>query len=319
MSTHFLTDIDIQQFKCFQGFRAEGFRRVNLIGGENNVGKTALMEACYINVHAYEINSMIAAMVKIKKNRETLNLHEKELSNRSFLDSISIYSVRSNINNQKFEVQKNNWKKEYSFIIADKEAEILEPSSGEIEYNLVYFPEIYFIDNFGLSDAELNIIFQAIQTENKEAELNDFIKYFDKSINAFKLIGDSPQCQVNGKYQDIVEFGDGLKHYISIICALYACEDGYLFIDEIDNGIHYSRLDKLWEIILTLSKQNNCQVFATTHSKEMIESFARVSKKLDEQEISYTTLVKNQQQEIKAITQDSEMLVYSISQDHGIR
>ena len=133
------------------------------------------------------------------------------------------------------------------------------------------------------------------------------------------MIGERPQCKVNGKYQDIVEFGDGLKHYISIICALYACENGYLFIDEIDNGIHYSRLDKLWEIILTLSKQNNCQVFATTHSKEMIESFARVSKKLDEQEISYTTLVKNQQQEIQAITQDSEMLAYSISQDHGIR
>jgi AAA15 family ATPase/GTPase len=116
-----------------------------------------------------------------------------------------------------------------------------------------------------------------------------------------------------------VEFGDGLRHYISIICALYACENGYLFIDEIDNGIHYSQLDKLWELILTLSKKTNYQLFAITHSKEMLESFARVAKKLNEQDISYTTLVKNKQQEIKAITQDYEMLLYSMAQEHEIR
>jgi AAA15 family ATPase/GTPase len=118
---------------------------------------------------------------------------------------------------------------------------------------------------------------------------------------------------------DITEFGDGLRHYISIICALYACENGYLFIDEIDNGIYYDHLDRLWGIILTLSKETNCQVFATTHSKEMLESFARVAKKLDEQDISYTLLIKDKQQEIKTISFDYEMLDYSLAQEHEVR
>ena len=49
MSEHFIKEIEIKNFKCFKGFKAEGFGRVNLIGGKNNVGKTAFMEACYLS------------------------------------------------------------------------------------------------------------------------------------------------------------------------------------------------------------------------------------------------------------------------------
>ncbi len=49
MNEHFIKNIEIKNFKCFKDFKAEGFGRVNLIGGKNNVGKTAFMEACYIS------------------------------------------------------------------------------------------------------------------------------------------------------------------------------------------------------------------------------------------------------------------------------
>lgn len=149
--------------------------------------------------------------------------------------------------------------------------------------------------------------------------MDGYINEFDSDIENFKFIGDKPQCKANDDYRDIVEFGDGLKHYVSIICALYACENGYLFIDEIDNGIHYTQLDRLWELILTLSKKTNCQIFATTHSKEMLESFARVAEKLKEQDISYTLLVKNKQQEIKTISMNYEVLLNSLAQEHEVR
>jgi AAA15 family ATPase/GTPase len=50
-----------------------------------------------------------------------------------------------------------------------------------------------------------------------------------------------------------------------------------LFIDEIENGIHYTNYEKLWKIIFEVSKMANCQVFATTHSKESIEAFNKVN------------------------------------------
>lgn len=315
MNNHFLTDIEIKQFKCFTDVKASGFRRVNLIGGKNNIGKTAFMEACYINVHSLDINTMITAIYNIKYSRDNLNMINILINHQKILDSTQSYITKSNFGNKSFNIIEKDAKKDYHFYI--NEEKIISAKELNITIENIY--SIKTIDNFGWSDNELITAFQAIQKQDKEHELNKFVREFDNSIENFKVIGDKPQCKTNGEYRDIVEFGDGLRHYISIICALYACENGYLFIDEIDNGIHYSQLDRLWELILTLSKKTNCQLFAITHSKEMLESFARVAKKLDEPDISYTTLVKNKQQEIVAITRDYEMLLNSIEQEREVR
>ena len=322
MNEHFLTDIEIKEFKCFKDFKASGFKRVNLIGGKNNIGKTAFMEACYINIYSESINQMITVIYSIKFARENLNLldrlyNHESINNIELLDTTKIYNAKSNLKNTKFFVEKKDAIKKYEILI-NEQSKII--NANDFSLNFEDCENIKFIDNLGFSNKQLISVYKAVQTHDKEQELSDYVKEFDDSIENFKAIGGViPQCKTNGEYRDITEFGDGLKHYISIICALYACENGYLFIDEIDNGIHYTQLDRLWELILTLSKQTNCQVFATTHSKEMLESFARVSKKLNEQDISYTILVKNKQQELKTISLNYENLLDSIEQGHEVR
>ena len=39
--------ISIENFRCFENTKIEGFEQINLIGGQNNAGKTALLEALY--------------------------------------------------------------------------------------------------------------------------------------------------------------------------------------------------------------------------------------------------------------------------------
>ena len=168
---------------------------------------------------------------------------------------------------------------------------------------------------------QLKEIFESVQKKDKEDTLYRFINDFDENIVNFKIIGgDKPQCKTkDGEYRDINEFGDGLKHYISIICSLYACENGYLFIDEIDNGIHYSQLDRLWKIILAISKELNVQVFATTHSKECIESYARVAKRLADEDISFIELGRDKTNEVKAMTFPYKWFIDEIEQNHEVR
>jgi hypothetical protein len=225
--------------------------------------------------------------------------------------------ARSNIAANLFSVETGDAVKNYRYCINNEEQVI-----NATGFNLIFGwdEKIKFIDNFGWSDQQLNLAYKAVQLLDKESELNRYIQEFDENIDNFKVIGDKPQCRTSGEYRDITEFGDGLKSYISLICALYGSENGYLFVDEIDNGIHYTQLDRMWEIILTLSKKTNCQVFASTHSKEMIDSFARTAKRLEEQDISYTLLVKNKSHEIKTVSLSYADIVDSIvNQEHEVR
>jgi AAA15 family ATPase/GTPase len=44
-----IEDIEITNFRCFDRLKVSGCKRINLISGKNNVGKTALLEAIFIN------------------------------------------------------------------------------------------------------------------------------------------------------------------------------------------------------------------------------------------------------------------------------
>ena len=317
MNEHFIREIEIKNFKCFKDFKADGFGRVNLIGGKNNVGKTAFMEAICIDVSSKNISNMLFALLMIERSRNLLNLFNKEIDIIAILEKYKSFDIIGN-NNIKYKFNYQSINK--TLIITLNEIE--EQINFNSKINFINNKNIIFIDNYGFNNERLKDVYEAIQLKNKEYELNQYIKNFDKNIINFKIIGgDKPKCQLlNNEYRDIIEFGDGLKHYISIICSLYACENGYLFIDEIDNGIHYTQLDKLWEIILTLSsKQQNVQIFATTHSKECIESYARVAKKLKDKEITFIELGKNKKDEIKALVMDSERFQREVKMDNEVR
>ena len=124
---------------------------------------------------------------------------------------------------------------------------------------------------------------------------------------------------MNDTYYELTEFGDGLHHIISIVIELFKCENGHLFIDEIDNGIHYTQLDDIWKVILNISKKLNVQIFATTHSKECIESYANVSKELEDEEITFIKLSRLEDNSIVAGIRDYDMIKYSIEDGHEVR
>lgn len=72
--------------------------------------------------------------------------------------------------------------------------------------------------------------------------------------------------------------GDGINRLLTFILNLINCKDGYLLIDEFENGLHHSVQGKLWEVIFYLSERLNIQVFATTHSSDSVRSFAQTLK-----------------------------------------
>ncbi len=323
MQEHFLSNIEIIDYKCFKNFIAKDFKRINLISGRNNVGKTAFIESLLINIYSISPTKMAYAIGEPTLRRDSLEFVDEEKNLNVFNEfklkiENAIFEAKSNLNHSRFEIINENGKKELKFIINSIEIKI---NINEFSFGMNKIENIKYLDKFGTSNSDIKELFDVIQRKEKEKFLNDLINRFDSNIENFKIISNEPQCKISNSndYIKINEFGDGLKHYISIICAIFACENGQLFIDEIDNGIHYSQLEKLWEIIFTVSKEVNCQVFATTHSKEMINAYAKVSQKLEDQDISFIELGKNKDNEVKSITMDYERFQREISSGNEIR
>ena len=78
--------------------------------------------------------------------------------------------------------------------------------------------------------------------------------------------------------------GDGALRLYGVALALANCRDGFLVIDEAENGIHYSIQQDFWSMVLQTAHRNNVQVIATTHSIDCVGGFARAATESEESE-----------------------------------
>lgn len=315
--SNIIGDIVIEKYKCFNDFKANSLTRINLIGGENNVGKTAFIEACYLVASSNKVTNLLFALTMIEKNRDKLNIFLSDETNIiEILQSNKMISIKS-LNNIKYELNDNNFNPIIEIEINDSPVKIDLNNKISFENS----QNVIFIDNFGFTNSELKEVYKSVQFKDKDIQVNSFLKNFNFRNPKFKIIDDKPYLKTDDtdEYSQINKYGDGIKHYISIICSLYACENGYLFIDEIENGIHYTLYDKLWKIIFQIAQEQNVQVFVTTHSKECIESYNNISLKLNPSIVTYIELGKDKQYNIKANVMNLEQLNRNITIGNGVR
>ena len=88
--------------------------------------------------------------------------------------------------------------------------------------------------------------------------------------------------------------GDGAVRIFSIALALASSSNGFLLIDEVENGIHYSIQSKFWKMVIQTAQRNNVQVIATTHSWDCVKGFAEAAAELEEVEGALVRLEKHE-------------------------
>lgn len=72
--------------------------------------------------------------------------------------------------------------------------------------------------------------------------------------------------------------GEGMLRVLQLALKAFPAKGGFLLIDEFESGLHYSVQEKVWALVFELAAKLDIQVFATTHSWDCIENFAKVAK-----------------------------------------
>jgi AAA15 family ATPase/GTPase len=315
---HFIKYIQIDNFKCFDSLKVESLKRVNLLGGDNNVGKSAFLEALELVSKTQNSSSLLIAIRDIINRRQAYNIKYSEFDIITYEQDD--FKFETNNISIALKIQLNDKISLFDDIESDKsDREIYENSIIEIKINNDYdkipysrfndritrqIPSlsirntrlnenISFITSAVMDERELSNIYGSIVDMGMMEVVNNFLKEFDYRIESLVIRPTKRDSvfKIKLKNKDmpvlLSSMGGGLNRYIAIVCAIWKSKNGQLFIDEVENGIHYTKYEKLWEIIFKTSKEANCQVFITTHSKECIEAFTKTAEKYDNEDIKY--------------------------------
>jgi hypothetical protein len=148
-----------------------------------------------------------------------------------------------------------------------------------------------FITAESFSGNELLAIWDTIALTNGEERVLEALRILEPNIERIAATAATPSPYYGGgnerggfrvKFRDderpmpIGSMGDGMWRLLVIAIAIAQCKDGVLLIDEIDTGLHYTVMTRMWKLIFGAAKELNVQVFATTHSFDCVKSLAEL-------------------------------------------
>ena len=155
----------------------------------------------------------------------------------------------------------------------------------------------------------------------QENEIIEALKIIEPRIIDLQLVGSRIMVDVGLPTRlPINVLGDGVRKVLAVILSIYKCRNGILIIDELDNGLHFSVMPQLWEVILYMCQKHHTQIFASTHSLDLVKSLVKaIGKSKQPQLIASYKLIRKNDDELVALRYSAEELAYAIKQEMEVR
>ena len=233
-----LTSIHIQDFKGFKDTKIDTLKRVNLVVGGQNVGKTSLLEG--------------VRWGSLQLENDSLSEKEKSVQSPN--------SMRT---------QEHDYAEEDVFAGASIELKgyIFNPDIGSPSVVSCFLP----------TQDSLAQKFSQLKPKERQ-KLLGLLKKIDVRLENIEVTAPKGmaylQVTLDGlnNYLKLHELGHGFSRLLTIYSELLASKSDLALIDEIENGIHYSALPTVFEGIKNIAQMNAAQLIITTHSKECIRA-----------------------------------------------
>jgi len=331
-----IKDIEIVKYKGFKNLKLENLSQVNIISGENNIGKTALLEALFLYNEILILSKtpfmfLVGAFLFIAKTRDIQNNRIK-----NYFRNINFV-----INSNEF-ILDMRYKPIYQFNENEKE-EVKKFDQGYHGLVVSYTNNnlnLYPIDNFLIDDDitsynyidsskptnyRLVELYSKIQSKGIQHKFLTYLKLLDNDIQWIEpqLLDNEIllRLNLNNPERSLVssELGEGTNRYIEILCTLLSNPNGTVLIDEIENGIHYTKLYDIWKAILEIVEKENIQLFVTTHNLESIEALNEASEAMNFDKISSIKLQKDKNNTVYSVVRNYSSFTATVDSGMDIR
>lgn len=285
-----LNELNLTNFRGFRTLSLNKLSNINLITGDNNSGKTAILEALYA-LFSFGCNKHdhLPSAFRNKLNSQGdfecfwlwlfFNKNFQSVTEVNALEDAKSYILKfqgtpkddNSCRHIHFEFSESS--KNGRQLVANFHKRMEGGNSGSFPRN---WPTISLVD---LKD--VNPIIDADKynrvtlKKGKEDLILSLMKKFDSRINCLRYHKSADQALV---YIDIgldelipsSQMGQAFCKLFSIYMEILNSGSKILLLDEIENGIHRQKMSTVWESLVELSRSSGVQIFATTHSKECI-------------------------------------------------
>lgn len=320
-----LNEITIHNFRGFPVFKTSRLSRFTLIAGENDAGKTSLLEAIFMlsGMTMIDIAARLNGFRHLSVIKEE-DLHslfyaletdreisidggfEKGLSRHLTFRSHIAKTVqfqpvtdsqlqRANVPlhasfKQKFRISR------YGKDETGGELSFLSDAQGVLkEVTQAIDPEhwrCFFLTAKNSAERLANM--RKIIDEKREAPIIEMLQMIDSDIKRIVVNGDKIMVDTGLSHLVPVQLlGDGLLKIVNAFAAVMQCENGGLVcIDEIDNGLHFSAMNAFWDHLTKFAADRDVQIVATTHDYDFMNAITAMSDENLKAQFTYLKLVR---------------------------
>jgi predicted ATPase len=321
-----LPSLEINGFRTFDHLQLPRLGRANLLVGKNNSGKSSVLEA----VRIYATRAARDVLLDIVESREELIFKEDRLDVQTLLtgfrqlfrgrtlDSTSaVFSIGPPGNErQQLRVSIETVERVVDNGLAlsfENSVPGLMISFGGVPRSvpldsirrggITRLDELVMNHSFvppnGITPAQTIRLWDDVTLTEYEEQVVHALRIIAPGIQRLSAVGDdvSPSRRImlartseTRAPVPLKSMGDGMNRFLGIALSLVNAQNGILLIDEIENGIHFSVQERLWDLIFREARRLNVQVFATTHSWDCIEAFQQAARRDDGEEAALIRL-----------------------------
>lgn len=328
-----ITDIKVRNFKQFDELEISNIGLINLVVGDNNIGKTSSLEMFLITADQDEyykrlLYSYIERSKLIPDKISTTDKSEYYFEiDKNFTSDFLSYE---NPVNPTFD------------ILAGRRIYKLNVVLDETQSHQANYTSISFIKSRKrIETLPLNEILKLPYYSYGKGYGKDLAIFYDKYIRTDRVVEDSflanlklfipgvinvlitsdggicIRCENDTIDKPLHSFGDGANKLFRILMLLTVHKGNVLLIDEIDSGIHFSRFKKFWEIITTIAFTDKTQLICTTHNLECINYFASALSQPMQEVARVIQLIRTNR--LKATTYDYENFIFALEDSFELR
>ena len=282
-----LTSLHIQEFKGLRDINIPELRKVNLILGGQNVGKTSLLEAIVFVAGDIESNSspgsrhLLPEMFRPSEGGDSMRFWKAIVGTEQNPNAVKVLSMLDGAN---YEVAGFIRGKITSVPIAipvntgGSIRLITGSSAGAVSFCPSPASSPIPFSILRKTASEQVTLYGKLVTQKKKKSVLSLLRKIDYRIDGIDAVAPDGEHRIYVEMSDsnellpISQLGHGFTRLFELYAGLAVTDSKLALIDEIENGIHYSALPTLFQGVRELSESNDVQSIITTHSLECIKS-----------------------------------------------